>query len=180
MGFIHLDLKPQNIMKDKQGNIKLIDMGSVVEKNKDFVALGAGTYAAPEVREYIHNQPTGWFSLPKLFKPNEMTEGQSNQSVINVSGKARKNIAETADVFSIGAIFYHMLVGHEPRHIVGQDSSSIKIENILVSKSDFSSETLCFMPVLANALKAEPRKRIQTCKQLKKEIDYAYQIGYHD
>lgn len=49
---IHRDIKPDNIMIDKQGNVKLIDFDIArffsEEKNRDTVAKGSKDYAPPE------------------------------------------------------------------------------------------------------------------------------------
>lgn len=84
LGYIHLDLKPSNIMIDRQGIVKIVDMGSVIQKGNYLLAIGNGPYAAPEIKEFVINQPNTLASIPCPFD-------------------------ETSDVFSVAAIFYSML-----------------------------------------------------------------------
>lgn len=166
-GYLHLDLKPQNIMIDDSGAIKIVDMGSVVEKGKSPIALGVGPHAAPEVREYIYNQPMGWFLLARLFRPQKVVDVGE---LVTVSQNAVERICEATDVFSVGALFSNLLVGREPRHIIKRGESVVKVEKVLISEDDFSSEAQRFIPVIEAALDIEPENRIQSCHDLKQEI----------
>ena len=47
-GIIHRDIKPSNMMVDKQGNLKIIDMGSACSPGKTEKPLGTHGYASPE------------------------------------------------------------------------------------------------------------------------------------
>lgn len=47
-GIIHRDIKPSNMMVDKQGNLKIIDMGSACYKGEGDKPLGTYGYASPE------------------------------------------------------------------------------------------------------------------------------------
>ncbi|WP_028868409.1 bifunctional protein-serine/threonine kinase/phosphatase [Psychromonas arctica] len=83
-GMVHRDLKPENIMISEQGEVKLIDFGTVkvngfeeIEKEQQEEPLGAVDYIAPEY----------------------LNEGQSSS---------------LSDLFSIAVIAYELLASHLP------------------------------------------------------------------
>jgi serine/threonine protein kinase len=69
---IYRDLKPSNIMIDKQNNIRLIDFGIarkyILERNSDTVQLGTVGFAAPEQYELQQSDPrTDLYTLGALL-----------------------------------------------------------------------------------------------------------------
>lgn len=75
---IHRDIKPDNIMIDKRGNVKLIDFDIarvfLEEKNKDTVAKGSRNYAPPEQYGFSQsNRQTDIYALGITL--NELATG---------------------------------------------------------------------------------------------------------
>jgi len=85
LDMIHQDIRPENIIIDKTGTVKIIDFGSTrVEGIMDI-----STYIQQE-----HLQGTALYSAPEYF--------------IGQSGSSR------SDIFSVGVIVYQMLSGKFP------------------------------------------------------------------
>lgn len=54
MGFAHCDIKPENMMLNRVGHLKLVDFGSSAKLNRDgkiysYTPVGTSEYLAPEV-----------------------------------------------------------------------------------------------------------------------------------
>ncbi|MBI3447286.1 MAG: bifunctional protein-serine/threonine kinase/phosphatase [Magnetospirillum sp.] len=82
---LHQDLRPENIMIDKSGTVKIIDFGSTI------VAGIMDGQAAPDPTEILGTAP---YTAPEYF----LGEGGSARS----------------DLFSLGVITYQMLTGRLP------------------------------------------------------------------
>ncbi|XP_044261577.1 citron Rho-interacting kinase [Tribolium madens] len=95
MGFVHRDIKPDNILLDRCGHLKLVDFGSAAKLNPHgFVEKGlpAGTpdYVAPEVLQSLERN------------------SKSNYGVL-------------CDFWSLGVLAYELVVGKPP--FSGQNTS---------------------------------------------------------
>ncbi|MBI4716533.1 MAG: serine/threonine protein kinase [Planctomycetes bacterium] len=84
-GLIHRDVKPKNIMLTKQGVVKLADMGLAREVN-DYVTATAEAGRA--------------YGTPYYISPEQI--------------RGDINIDYRADIYALGATFYHMVAGRVP------------------------------------------------------------------
>jgi serine/threonine-protein kinase len=84
-GFIHRDVKPKNIMITKEGDVKLADMG---------LARHASDYETAEA------EAGRAYGTPYYISPEQI--------------RGEINIDFRADIYSLGATFYHMVTGKVP------------------------------------------------------------------
>ena len=84
-GFIHRDVKPKNVMITHEGEVKLADMGLAREVN-DYETATAEAGRA--------------YGTPYYISPEQI--------------RGEINIDFRADVYSLGATFYHMVTGQVP------------------------------------------------------------------
>ncbi|MEL7473105.1 MAG: serine/threonine-protein kinase [Planctomycetota bacterium] len=84
-GLIHRDVKPKNIMISKSGVAKLADMG-LARAMSDAEAAEAEKGKA--------------FGTPYYISPEQI--------------RGERDIGPPADIYSLGATFYHMVTGHVP------------------------------------------------------------------
>ncbi len=84
-GFIHRDVKPKNIMITKEGNAKLADMG-LARETSDVAAAQAEAGKA--------------YGTPYYIAPEQI--------------RGELDVDQRADLYSLGATFYHMVTGRVP------------------------------------------------------------------
>ncbi|XP_026229729.1 rho-associated protein kinase 1 isoform X2 [Anabas testudineus] len=111
MGFIHRDVKPDNMLLDKAGHLKLADFGTCMKMDKDGMvrcdtAVGTPDYISPEVLK---------------------SQGGDG------------NYGRECDWWSVGVFLYEMLVGDTPFYadsLVGTYSKIMNHKNALTFPDD--------------------------------------------
>jgi pSer/pThr/pTyr-binding forkhead associated (FHA) protein len=99
----HRDIKPQNVLMDRKGVIKLIDFGiATVEREKD---------DATETAEGLI------MGTPAFLSPEQAARGKMG----NIDGRA--------DLYSLGAVMYYILTGRRP--FTGKSAIEILKKNML-------------------------------------------------
>ena len=145
-GLIHRDVKPSNIMIDKNGNVKLLDLGLARLQNDEHAeftatgqAVGTADYVSPE---------------------------QINDS---------RNVDIRADIYALGCTLYKLLSGRAPFAVEAHTTAFAKM-NAHVSETPEPIKNLRpGMPnelatLVMDMLKKEPSQRPQTTTELAKRL----------
>ena len=102
MGVIHLDIKPDNILVGKYGEVMVLDWGNAklfdTEKYDHFFEIHIGNAVDVDIEKEINGIILG--------TPDYMSPEQTHSS--------RDRLTPSSDIFSAGIILYQLLTGEQP------------------------------------------------------------------
>jgi serine/threonine protein kinase len=144
---IHRDIKPDNIMIDREGNIKIADLGIALDENE-----------ATNSEQTTEDGQRRIVGTPHYISPEQ------------VRGKG---IDSRSDIYSLGATAYHMITGETPfeggsskeiikKHITEEPR---KIEDL----SPDTPEIVCSL--IKRMMSKKPDDRPQTVAALREELE---------
>jgi WD40 repeat protein/predicted Ser/Thr protein kinase len=143
-GVLHRDLKPSNVLLDASGHPHVTDFGLAKTNNTD-----AGLTVSGQMLGSPH------------YLPPEQAGGNTNGG------------GPWSDVYSLGAILYHLLTGRAP--FLGQSVQDTLTQvlqkdpvapRLLVPRVPRDLETICL-----KCLQKEPQRRYQSAQELADELD---------
>jgi serine/threonine-protein kinase len=194
---IHRDIKPQNIMVDINGRIKILDFGiaALIDPNKAKItplAVQASFTDDNLVAEDVkhHTLPSRIEGSPQYMSPEQ---------VLGQASDAR------SDLFSLGIVLYEMLTGVKPflglnlpqirqaislgeytplADVAAERKAEAKTENKIESKAEGSTEQKLKLPaeliaVVDKLLQTEPSARYQNATDLAQDIDIIDRVINH-
>src|SRR5216110_2538299 len=143
-GILHRDIKPGNILLDRKGEPHLTDFG---------------------LARLIAQESTVTNSFDVLGTPSYMSPEQAGGRV--------KELTPAADVYALGAVFYHMLTGQPPfaggttyetiRMVLETEPRKPRLWN---SKADADLETICL-----KCLEKDPQRRYSSALALAEDLE---------
>jgi len=152
-GITHRDLKPDNVMIDRDGRLRVLDFG--LAKLQDAPGLGEKTQAATATVVTEEGKILGTVA----YMSPEQAEG--------------KAVDARSDVFSLGTILYEMATGERP--FQGETSMST-IGSILKDQPTPVTELNRSLPrhlgrIIRRCLAKDPDRRYQTALELRNEFE---------
>jgi serine/threonine-protein kinase len=103
-GFVHGDLKPDNILLGTRGAVKLCDFGAARRVLRPGVSPERGTSAARDARSAQR-------TLSGVVRPNDLGGAPAYLAPEAILGDA---VDGRADLFALGVVLYQMLAGVRP------------------------------------------------------------------
>lgn len=143
-GFVHRDIKPKNIMINKRGVVKLADLGLArAVSDKEAAEAEAG-------RAY---------GTPYYISPEQI--------------RGEKEIGPRADIYGLGATFYHMVTGKVPYE--GKNPSEVmrrhlKEDLVAPDHVNKSLSTGCAM-VIEMMMAKDKKDRYRNCHDLIEDLE---------
>lgn len=143
-GFIHRDIKPKNIMLGKTGTVKLADLG---------LARGVSD------REAAEAEAGKAYGTPYYISPEQI--------------RGLRDIGPGADLYGLGATFYHMVTGRVP--FSGKTPNEVMNRHLKaeLTPPDHVNPQLSSgaAQVIEMMLEKDPAKRHQDAGQLLEDLD---------
>ncbi|HEX3719983.1 MAG TPA: protein kinase [Verrucomicrobiae bacterium] len=107
-GIVHCDIKPENLMLDKSGRVKVADFGIAKMLGSANGSGGAGESLGPE------NATQTAVGTPNYSAPEQRSDPQ--------------RVDSRADIYSLGVVFYELLTGELPGRPLEPPSRKVQID----------------------------------------------------
>jgi len=173
LGVAHRDVKPENILIDRDGGIKLIDFGLI----RDAQGILKLLEQDDPVDRRVFSQDLDYRTL--VGTPEYMAPEQFSDAIVDDVASIRTDT--WSDVFSLGVILYEMIAGRVPfpmenfsldeeieQEIYRYMAERIKLSDVDIPRCPGVDEGLD--SILRKALRHDPRQRQPVARVLRKEL----------
>ena len=149
-GILHRDLKPANVMVTNEGRVKVLDFGLA----KDVQAESANGATLTSAGQTQAGMVMG---TPAYMSPEQVSA---------------RTLDHRTDIFSLGVVLYEMATGRRP--FEGTSSAEL-MSAILRDTPSYVSDVRADLPadlarIIRRCLEKDPRQRIQTAREVGKEL----------
>lgn len=135
-GIVHCDIKPENLLIDKAGAVKIADFGIA-----KIIGSERGDYFPGESAQYVASSSLP-FGTPDYAAP-EQANGTADHR---------------ADIYSLGVVLYEMLTGERPKEKIEAPSKRVQVD---VRIDEIVLRALAKTPELRFATAAEFRTQVE-------------------
>jgi serine/threonine protein kinase/WD40 repeat protein len=168
-GILHADIKPSNVMRTPQGDIRLIDFNIALALGEEgAIAVGRSFgYASPE--HYGQEDPSGhgtrgagadrsaYISTDPVSDVETVVESEPPASAGSRTSSPKTILLNVrSDIYSLGATLYHMMTGERP----ARNAADVEA----ISEKDFSPAVVA---IISKAMDPNQDLRYQSAEEMR-------------
>jgi eukaryotic-like serine/threonine-protein kinase len=160
-GVLHLDLKPENIMLGRYGEVLIMDWGAARVYDTTKYEAGIKEHTGDSVHiEHKHENRNLLIGTPAYMSPEQLKS-------------PRDQLMPASDIFSVGILFYQMITGQHPFKERVFEKLSDKIANFAPPAAHTVNPDIPhnISRICEGMLRKKPDERYASFREVIKDID---------